>query len=118
MPNFLKVKELVDAGTIGEIRFSHSPFSTHPTGRTRRRQPVLAQPEIAGGGHFFDLASHQLIFSTTSARLSPRKDRPPTRPASTPPKTSSAPTSALSRGCRDPASVSPWTHQKCDTIEI
>ncbi|MEZ4830845.1 MAG: Gfo/Idh/MocA family oxidoreductase [Caldilineaceae bacterium] len=64
LPNFLKVKELVDAGTIGEIRFVAIRLfqPIRPAERDAANLPWRVQPEIAGGGHFFDLASHQLDF--------------------------------------------------------
>jgi predicted dehydrogenase len=64
LPAFLKVKELIDTGSIGDIRSVN----------IRLFQPVLSdaqlagilpwrvQPEIAGGGLFVDLASHMLDF--------------------------------------------------------
>jgi predicted dehydrogenase len=64
LPNFLKVKELVDAGTIGAIRFvSIRLFQPiRPAEKDTNNLPWRVQPSIAGGGHFFDLASHQLDF--------------------------------------------------------
>lgn len=57
LPRFLKIKELIDSGVLGDIRFV----------RTMQYQPVLkddqawrVQPELAGGGLFLDLASHTL----------------------------------------------------------
>lgn len=64
LPAFLKIKELIGSGTIGDIR----------TVNIRFFQPVLSddelagtlpwrvQPDIAGGGLFVDLASHMLDF--------------------------------------------------------
>jgi predicted dehydrogenase len=64
LPLFLKIKELVDGGAIGEvrlvnIRLYHPP---HPNDYTPDNLPWRVCPEIAGGGYFFDLASHQLDF--------------------------------------------------------
>lgn len=57
LPRFLKIKEIVDSGMLGDIRFV----------RTIQYQPPLkddqawrVQPELAGGGLFLDLASHTL----------------------------------------------------------
>lgn len=57
LPRFLKIKEIVDSGVLGDIRFV----------RTIQYQPPLkddqawrVQPELAGGGLFLDLASHTL----------------------------------------------------------
>jgi predicted dehydrogenase len=64
LPSFLKVKELVDFGIIGKpltvnIRL-HKPFGE--TDRFHDRQSWHVDPEIAGAGHFYDLASHQFDF--------------------------------------------------------
>lgn len=57
LPRFLKIKEIIDSGALGDIRFV----------RTIQYQPALAddqqwrvQPALAGGGLFLDLASHTL----------------------------------------------------------
>ena len=63
LPYFLKVKEIIDNGLIGhiinvQIRFSVPPrdldYQSHET------LPWRLQPDISGGGYFYDLASHQL----------------------------------------------------------
>lgn len=63
LPYFLKVKEILDSGTIGKIinvqvRYADSPRDldyTHP-----ENLPWRLQADIAGGGYFYDLAPHQL----------------------------------------------------------
>ena len=64
LPGFLKVKDLIDSGAIGDVRFVNIEMN-------QRLQPELiansdsnwrVNPEIAGGGYFNDLASHQLDF--------------------------------------------------------
>lgn len=64
LPNFLKVKELVDGGAVGDIRFVSIELV-----QPLRQQDLDVQnlpwrvlPEIAGGGYFVDLASHQFDF--------------------------------------------------------
>ncbi len=64
LPNFLKVKDLVENGAIGEVRMvkmelfqSAKPEIVRGLDRNWR-----VQPEIAGGGYFFDLASHQFDY--------------------------------------------------------
>jgi len=66
LPNFLKVKELVDDGIIGDIRYVNIKLN-----KTLQPDIVHASthddnwrvfPEIAGGGYFYDLASHQLDY--------------------------------------------------------
>lgn len=63
LPYFLKVKEIIDSGVIGEIinvqvRFAVPPrdLDYHNSGNL----PWRVQPDIAGGGYFYDLAPHQL----------------------------------------------------------
>ncbi len=63
MAPFLKVKELVTGGAIGEPRFVqitlHQPPAADLDGDAL---PWRVRPEIAGGGHFVDLGSHMLDF--------------------------------------------------------
>ncbi|GAB2533305.1 Gfo/Idh/MocA family protein [Rufibacter soli] len=63
LPSFLKVKELVDSGAIGDIRCVNIKLF-HPVQKDLQPDnlPWRVQPEIAGGGLFFDLASHQLDY--------------------------------------------------------
>jgi predicted dehydrogenase len=63
LPGFLKVKELIDAGTIGPVKLVNLQLykSVAPEERSGPL-PWRVIPEIAGGGHFIDLASHQLDF--------------------------------------------------------
>ncbi|MGB7999524.1 MAG: Gfo/Idh/MocA family oxidoreductase [Anaerobacillus sp.] len=63
MPALLQVKELVDNGAIGKVRFVTTVH--HKTASEQEKNgelPWRVQPEISGGGHFFDLASHTLDF--------------------------------------------------------
>lgn len=65
LPYFLKVKELVDTGEIGEIRFvditlQWQPYDEEVGDKPKPRWRV--DPQISGGGHFHDLASHQFDF--------------------------------------------------------
>jgi 1,5-anhydro-D-fructose reductase (1,5-anhydro-D-mannitol-forming) len=64
LPRFLKIKELVDAGAIGEVRFVsvtlYQPMP--PEDLASETLPWRVIPEIAGGGRFLDLASHTLDF--------------------------------------------------------
>jgi predicted dehydrogenase len=64
LPTFLKVKELIDAGAIGACRLV-SVELWRPMGLDEQDAadlPWRVQPAIAGGGHFVDLATHQLDF--------------------------------------------------------
>jgi len=64
LPGFLKVKELIENGTLGEIRAvnieMYKPLSDSDLKNANANWRV--NPEIAGGGYFHDLASHQLDF--------------------------------------------------------
>jgi predicted dehydrogenase len=62
LPHFVKIKELLDAGEIGAVRTVHinlkQVLTPNLVGQTETNWRVI--PEIAGGGYFYDLASHQL----------------------------------------------------------
>lgn len=64
LPNFLKVKQLVDQGKIGDVRLVNiqliKPLQPDLIAETEENWRV--DPELAGGGYFYDLASHQLDF--------------------------------------------------------
>ncbi|MHC4185852.1 MAG: Gfo/Idh/MocA family protein, partial [Planctomycetota bacterium] len=63
LPDFLKVKELVESGVIGETRFvSIELFHAPKDDLDADDPPWRVIPKIAGGGYFFDLGSHQLDF--------------------------------------------------------
>lgn len=63
LPGFLRVRELIDSGSIGKIRHVQIRLFKSPTEDERSgRLPWRVDPAISGGGHFFDLASHQLDF--------------------------------------------------------
>jgi predicted dehydrogenase len=64
LPTYLKVKELVENGMIGRpltvnIRL-HKAYGEKD--QFPEQQSWHVQPEISGGGHFYDLASHQLDY--------------------------------------------------------
>jgi 1,5-anhydro-D-fructose reductase (1,5-anhydro-D-mannitol-forming) len=62
LPRFLRVKEWIDTGRIGRIRFAqialHKPASE--ADRNAESLPWRVVPEISGGGHFVDLGCHTL----------------------------------------------------------
>jgi len=64
LPGFLKVKELIESGQLGEMRFVNiemfQPLQPEIIAQQKNNWRVL--PDIAGGGYFHDLASHQLDF--------------------------------------------------------
>ncbi len=59
LPGFLKVKEWVDSGAIGSV-LSGRVFMLKEASEQPDKLPWRVIPEIAGGGHFVDLASHQI----------------------------------------------------------
>ena len=63
LPDFLKVRELVESGAIGELRFvSVELYHAPKNDLDKDNLPWRVIPEIAGGGYFMDLGSHQLDF--------------------------------------------------------
>jgi predicted dehydrogenase len=61
LPSFLKIKELIDAGSIGDI-CAVSIRLFRPGLSNAEVLPWRVQPEISGGGLFVDLGSHMLDF--------------------------------------------------------
>ncbi|HAQ39322.1 MAG TPA: oxidoreductase [Saprospirales bacterium] len=64
LPLFLKIKELIEQGRIGEVRFVNIQMYkrlNHPMNVPADDNWRIVH-EIAGGGHFYDLASHQFDF--------------------------------------------------------
>lgn len=66
LPHFVKIKELIDTGEIGEIRTAQIDLKQVqvPEIIATLDHNWRVNPEIAGGGYFFDLASHQLDLLT------------------------------------------------------
>ena len=64
LPHFLKVKEIIDQGIIGAVRAVNIVLTkpVEPDIVTLSEGNWRVDPEIAGGGYFYDLASHQLDF--------------------------------------------------------
>ena len=65
LPYFVKVKELIDAKVIGDVRLVN--LQLHNPLKPEELHPELqfgwrVDPAISGGGHFHDLASHQLDY--------------------------------------------------------
>lgn len=62
LPYFQRVKQLVDQGSIGTVINVQIRFSVPPRDLdyNRTNLPWRVQPDIAGGGYFYDLAPHQL----------------------------------------------------------
>jgi predicted dehydrogenase len=63
LPGFVKVKDLIKNGKIGKPLLVSLKLMKSPTlAEIKGDLPWRVIPEIAGGGHFFDLASHQLDY--------------------------------------------------------
>jgi predicted dehydrogenase len=62
LPRFLKVKELVDGGVLGDVRLVTVSLMQRPGEYDPDHLPWRVIPNIAGGGLFVDLASHMLDF--------------------------------------------------------
>ncbi len=64
LPHFVKIKELIDQGAIGDIRYVHIQMNQAkiPEVISQVDENWRVNPEVAGGGYFYDLASHQLDF--------------------------------------------------------
>jgi len=64
LSRFLKIKELLDSGAIGEVRFVNITFYQPMAANdaVAGKQGWRVDPVIAGGGLFVDLASHMLDF--------------------------------------------------------
>jgi predicted dehydrogenase len=63
LPGFIKVKELIESGSIGNIRLVQIQlFKSPPDEEKEGKLSWRVNPEISGGGHFLDLASHQLDY--------------------------------------------------------
>ncbi|MCF8362031.1 MAG: Gfo/Idh/MocA family oxidoreductase [Prolixibacteraceae bacterium] len=62
LPGFQKVKSLIEQGDIGEVRSVSIQLFKHAQEDDLSSLPWRVDPSIAGGGHFFDLASHQLDY--------------------------------------------------------
>lgn len=63
LPYFQKVKSIVDSGTIGKVMNVQIRFAVPPRDldyKSGAEMPWRLRPDIAGGGYFYDLASHQL----------------------------------------------------------
>ena len=63
LPGFLKVKEMIENGRIGKVLFFQVQlFKPASEDEKAGNLPWRVDPAVAGGGHFFDLASHQLDY--------------------------------------------------------
>jgi predicted dehydrogenase len=62
LPGFVKVKELIDSGEIGEVRMVTIQLWKHQNEKAGTEMHWHVDPSVGGGGHFYDLASHQFDY--------------------------------------------------------
>ncbi len=64
LPNFLKIQHIIEEGLIGKVRTVNILMNKelYPDNVRQLDYNWRVIPEIAGGGYFYDLASHQLDF--------------------------------------------------------
>jgi predicted dehydrogenase len=63
LPGFLLVKDLIETGRIGKVRFLQIQLFKAPSEDERNgKVSWRVDPVVSGGGHFIDLASHQLDY--------------------------------------------------------
>ena len=63
LPGFLLVKDLIENGSIGKVRLVIIQlFKFASDDEKAGKLPWRVDPEVSGGGHFFDLACHQLDY--------------------------------------------------------
>ncbi len=62
LPHFLQIKKMMEEGAIGEVRTVHINLKQvlKPDIVVHLENNWRIDPKVAGGGYFFDLASHQL----------------------------------------------------------
>lgn len=62
LPYFQRVKSLIEAGAVGKVLTAQIRFAAPPRELDYNKHdlPWRLQPDIAGGGYFYDLAPHQL----------------------------------------------------------
>lgn len=62
MPRFLKIKEWIDSGVIGDVRNVRAVQHQSPAQEdlSRATLPWRLKPEISGGGKFLDMGIHEL----------------------------------------------------------
>ena len=62
LPGFLKVKDIVGSGILGKVLYVNINLMRPPTEDEKNNTAWRVDPGLAGGGIFFDLASHQLDY--------------------------------------------------------
>ncbi len=63
LPGFNMVKNMIENGSIGKVLFLQMQLFKFPSSDEKSgKLPWRVDPAISGGGHFFDLACHQLDY--------------------------------------------------------
>ncbi len=62
LPAYLKVKELIEDGTIGTVLSANITLHKAASEADKQNKNWRVDPAIAGGGLFYDLASHQFDY--------------------------------------------------------
>ncbi len=62
LPGFLKVKEIVESGVLGKVLFVNIELMRPAVADEKSGEAWRVDPRLAGGGIFYDLASHQLDY--------------------------------------------------------
>ncbi len=63
LPKFIKIRELIKDGTLGDIRLVNVQLYRKPLTQDYDKQENnwwKTNPDIAGGGYFYDMASHMI----------------------------------------------------------
>lgn len=60
LPRFLKVKEVIDSGTLGKIKLVSYRYADSNMGKPQNPPPWRVVAEHSGGGLFLDMGSHAL----------------------------------------------------------
>ena len=63
LPKFIKVKEIINQGLLGDIRFVNVQFNRPPLPQDcdyEANQWWRTNPNISGGGYFYDMGSHMI----------------------------------------------------------
>ena len=61
LPRFLKIKSLIDAGALGKVSFADVVYHRRPSeGDLAGIENWRVDPQVAGGGYFYDLAPHSI----------------------------------------------------------
>lgn len=60
LPKFIQIKQLLDSGKIGKVLDVNFVMQRNPKMETKSSASWLYNPELSGGGKFFDIAPHTI----------------------------------------------------------